>query len=173
MSRIAKVGIVLAGYVAAMVAGGVAGWLYDLRLAGLPYDTSGGMYAGGQLIYVLGVFFTVSLLPTLLALWWLRQNEKFWGAVAVSSVAFASVGLIAVLSPFVLGADGVRGWWVLLELVRVAHLLGVPLWTAALILFAVLAPFPRARRILIAAATIEAVTGVAVCVHWFMPRPPF
>ena len=39
--RLAKVGLVIAGYVAAIAAGVVAAWLYDVRVAALPYDTSG------------------------------------------------------------------------------------------------------------------------------------
>jgi hypothetical protein len=171
VNRITKVGVVLAGYVAAIVAAGAAGWLYDWRLRGAP-DTSGGMYAFGQLLGVLAVFFAVSLVPTALALWWLRRNEKFWGAVAVTSLALASIGLLAVLSPLVLGTGDDRGWRMLLELVRLSQLLGVPLWTAALVLFAVLAPFQGARHKLIAAVAIELVIGVVACVHWFVPRPP-
>ena len=171
MRPVAKAGVVVGGYVAALVASGVAGWWYDRRLAAMPYDTSGGMYAGGQLLTVLAVLFAASLPPTILALWWLRRHEKFWEAVAVTSLAFAAAGLVAVLSPLVMAQDSVRGWRALVELVRISQLLGVPLWTLALGLFAFLAPFRGARRKLIVAVGIELVIGVVACVHWFGHMP--
>ena len=88
MSRLKKVGLVIGGYVTAIVAGDVAGRLYDARMAALPYDTSGGMYAGGQMMSMLGAFLIVSLVPTLLGLWFLRRHEGFWNAVAVTSLVF-------------------------------------------------------------------------------------
>ncbi len=167
MSRIAKIGFVVAGYVAAFVASGMAGWGYDRWAARQPYDTSGGMYAGGQLISVLAVLLVASLPPTILALWWLRRHEKFWGAIAAMSLAFAACGLLAVLSPLVLLDDNLRGWRSILELVRISQLLGVPLWTVAMGLIAVLAPFPSARRTMTIAVALELVIGMVACVHWF------
>ena len=172
MSRIAKAGIVVAGYVAALVASGVAGWWYDRWAASQPYDTSGGMYAGGQLITELGVLLVASLPPTILALWWLRRNEKFWGAIAAMSLAFAAVGLLAVLSPLVLVEDSLRSWRSILELVRISQLLGVPLWTVAMGLIAVLAPFQSARRMMTLAVALELVIGMVACVHWFARTSP-
>ena len=101
MSRLAKVGVVITGYVAAIVAGNVAAGLYNARVATLPYDTSGGMYAGGEMLSSLAAFLVVALVPTLLALWFLRRHERFWNAVAVASLAFAGAGLLAVLVPLV------------------------------------------------------------------------
>ena len=48
MSHLAKVGLVIAGYVAAVVAGVGAAWLYNAWAAAQPYNTSGGMYAAGE-----------------------------------------------------------------------------------------------------------------------------
>jgi len=164
MSRRTKIALVLAGYLLAVVAAVVAGWLYDLRVAGLPYDTSGGMYAGGQMLQSLAAFLVVALVPTLLVLWFLRANERFWNVVALAALSFAVVGLAAVLAP--LG----RGTRILsLELLGLAQLLGVPLWLAAFALFALLAPTPRARRTLALAVVFEMMIGVCAAVHWFVP----
>src|SRR5437773_10083939 len=101
MSRLTKVGVVIAGYVAALIAGSVGALLYNARVATLPYDTSGGMYAGGEMLSSLAAFLVVALVPTLLALWFLRRHERFWDAVAVTSLTFAGAGLLAVLVPLV------------------------------------------------------------------------
>ena len=58
MSRLAKLGLVIAGYVAAFGAGTLAAWRYDARVSALPYDTSGGMYAAGEFMSGLAAFLT-------------------------------------------------------------------------------------------------------------------
>jgi len=171
MSARAQIAAVVAGYGIAIAAGVVAAWMYDARVAALPYDTSGGMYAGGEMMSSLGAFLVVSLLPTLLALWFLRNNEKFWNAIAVAAVAFACAGLVAVLMPLVTRSTGGIAL-ALLSLLGLAQLLGVPLWSLAFASFALLAPTRPARRKLLFAVGIELVIGVCAAVHWFVPAPP-
>ena len=172
MSRWTKVGVVIAGYAAAFVAGGVAAWLYNARVSAQPFDTSGGMYAGGEMMCTLAAFLVVSLVPTLLALWFLRGHKRFWNAVAVASVAFAGAGQLAVLMPLALHNTPRHIAFLIVNLLGLAQLLGVPLWCGAFVLFAFLAPTPEARRKLIAAVAIEVVIGACALVHWFVPRPP-
>src|SRR6267378_3935245 len=108
MSRWAKFGIVMAGYGAAIVAGWLASWQYNARVAGLPYDTSGGMYAAGEAMYSTAAFLVVALVPTLLLLWFLRHHEGFWNTMSVASLAFAAVGLLAVFSPLLVPATAIE-----------------------------------------------------------------
>ena len=169
MSRVAKVGVVVGGYGAAILAGFVAGWFYNWRVAALPYDTSGGMYAAGEMTSSLGAFRVVALVPTLLMLWFLRRHEGFWNAMAVASLAFAAVGLVAVLSPLVFTPPPQHVGSLVVELLRLAQLLGVPLWCLAFGLFAFLAPTHATRRVLVAATAIEIVIGVCALVHWIVP----
>jgi hypothetical protein len=155
----------------ALVAGAVAATV-DARASALPYDTSGGMYAGGQLLAELGAFLVVALVPTLLMLWFLRGNKTFWQAIAFASLAFAGMGLLAVLSPLVIQRTYKDVFMMALDLLGLAQLLGMPLWTAAFVLFAFLAPTRLARRLLIAAVSLELVIGVCAAIHWFVPSPP-
>jgi len=172
MSRWAKLGLVLGGYTLAFVAGGVAAWRYDVRVSSLPYDTSGGMYAGGQMLASLGAFVVVSLVPTFLALWFMRGHPRFWKAVAVASLAFAGAGLLAVLSPLVIREPPNHPALTLLGLLRLAQLLGMPLWTAAFVVLAILSPTRPARRLLIFAVGIELAIAVCAWVHWLAPTRP-
>lgn len=172
MSRLAKVGLVLGGYGAAVVAGGAAGWLYNQRMAAMPYDTSGGMYAAGEMMSSLAVFLVVSLAPTALMLWFLRRHHGFWNFVAVGSLAFAVVGLFAVLRPLVYQTTASHVGVLVMDLVRLSQLLGVPLWAVAFALCAFLAPSRTSRLTLVTATAIEVVIGVCALVHWFVPRPP-
>lgn len=172
MTHHRKVAIVALGYVLALVASVAAGWVYDLQMSAMPYDTSGGMYAGGQLMLALGVFFVVALAPTLLALWFLRGNARVWQGIAVLSLTFASVGLLAVLLPLTGRGTQRTVPGMLLDLLGLAQLLGVPLWTGAFVLFSWLAPTRPARRLLAAAVGIELVIGICAAIHWFVPRSP-
>jgi hypothetical protein len=172
VNRWTKAGIVVAGYVLAIVAGGVAGHLYNVRVAALPYDTSGGMYAGGEMMAELGTFLVAALVPTLLLLWFVRPHAGFWRGVAVASLGFAGVGLVAVLLPLIQKTQPHDMPSMLLMLLRVVQLMGVPLWAAAFTLFAFLAPTRPARRMLVTAVGFELVIGVCAAIHWWMPLPP-
>ena len=173
MTRWAKIGLVAGGYLLAIGAGAVAGHLYDMRVSALPYDTSGGMYAGGEAMAGLGAFLAVALIPTLVMLWFLRANLRFWQGIAIASLAFAGTGLVAVLL-FMLGPGApTHPILMVLSLLGLAQLLGVPLWIAAFVLFAFIAPARPARRLLVAAVGIELVIGVCATIHWFLPGSRF
>jgi len=172
VSRWMKAGIVVAGYVAAVLAAIAAAWFYDWRMSLQPYDTSGGMYAGGQLMTSLSAFFVVALVPTLLLLWFVRRHEGFWNAAGILSLTLAGIGLIAVLSPLVVDYKNEHGALIWLSLIAVFQWIGVPLWATACLLFAFLAPTPRTRRQMFTALGIELVIGVCTLIHWFMPNHP-
>jgi hypothetical protein len=171
MSRTTQIAVVLAGYAAAIGAAALAAWAYNRRVASFPYDTSGGMYAGGEMMASLAAFLCVALVPTVLALWFLRGHEGFWNVVAAAALAFASVGLLAVLMPLVTTSSR-NVALALLGLFGLAQLLGVPLWLLAFALFAWLAPTRESRRKLLSAVAIELVIAVCALVHWLVPRPP-
>lgn len=172
MSRWAKIALVGAGYLLAFVAGGVASYLYNARVSQLPYDTSGGMYAGGELLSALSAFLVVALVPTLLSLWFQRRNGRLWQSIAIASLGFAGAGLLAVLMPLVIHETPRDPITMVLSLLGLAQLLGVPLWTLAFVLFAFLAPTRPARHLLVAAIGIELVIGICAVIHWFVPSPP-
>ncbi len=170
MGRPARVATVAGGYALAFAASWAAAWSYDARMARMPYDTSGGMYAAGESLTALAVFCVGALPPTVLALWFLRRNARFWLAVAGGALAFAIVGLAG--SALFLSAHAAPRDWVgmALELVGLAQFLGVPLWAGAFALFAALAPTRPARRLLVLAVILEVAIGVGAAIHWFLPR---
>jgi len=169
MTRNAKAAVVVGGYVAAIGAAALAGWLYDIEMAHKPYDTSGGMYAGGQLLQSLAAFSIVALVPTALWLWFLRRHTRFWNGLALGSVAFAGAGVVAVLAQAAIPGVPRSGALIWLDLFSVAQWLGVPIWLAMFALFAWIAPTAAARRNLKVAIALEGVVAVVSCVHIFMP----
>ena len=159
MGRFGRVGVVIAGYILAIVAAAVAAWLYDVRVGALPYDTSGGMYAGGQMLQSLAVFLMVALAPSLYGLWLLRRHTRFWNGVGVASIAFAAVGH---------SRDR--------HMVRIASL-GDQLMQPIELRERALERQLHQRLIglgfvLIIAVGIEVVIGGCAAVHWFVPNSP-
>jgi hypothetical protein len=92
-----KIGAVAAGYALALVAARVAAWMYDSRVSALPYDTSGGMYAFGQMSAALSAFLVVALPATALGVWFMRR-AGMWKALATGSLAFLGASVLAVLA---------------------------------------------------------------------------
>ncbi len=167
-----KFALVIGGYVLAFVAGGLAEWSNDVRVAKLPYDTSGGMYAGGAMMAWLGAFLLVATVPTLLAMWFVRRHEGVWRAVATGILVFAGAGLLAVLMPLVIHGKPTFVPLLLFSLLGLVQLLGVPLWLGGCVVLAYFAPTPRVRRLLVAAAGLEVVIAVCAYIHWNVPLPP-
>ena len=169
MRTVSKIGVVSGGYLLAVGASIVAAHLYNARMAAMPHDTSGGMYAAGEGLSALATFLGVAIAPTLLSLWYLRRNRTVWSVASVAAVAFAAVGFVAVLVTSL--APGSRDTLplMLLELLALAQLLGVPLWTLAFALLAFLAPQPRIRHTLHVAIGVELVIGVLAAIHWLAP----
>jgi hypothetical protein len=112
------------------------------------------------------------MVPTLLALWFVRRNRRLWLAIAVGSLAFACAGLLAVLSPLVVHGPPRDLLSTFVSLLGLAQLLGVPLWIVAFVVFAFIAPTRPARKLLMAAVCVELVIGVCAAFHWWVPRAP-
>ncbi len=125
------------------------------------------MISGGAL------FALFSLAPTGLALWFLRHRRKIWSAFSSASLAFAIVGLVAVLA-----APAIDQWatrlpvLVLLGLLALAQMLGSPLWIGSFALFAALAPARDLRRRMLVALMIEVVIAACGLIHFLVTQPP-
>ena len=74
MSRLAKVGLVAGGYLAAcLIASGVV-YVWELFSQGAVAQASSGMYAFGDLLLFIGVFGVLALIPTGLAVYFLIRK---------------------------------------------------------------------------------------------------
>ena len=74
MSSLAKVGLVIGGYVAAcLVASGVV-YVWQLSTQNAAAQASAGMYAGGDFLLFIGVCGTLALIPTGLAAYFLFRK---------------------------------------------------------------------------------------------------
>ena len=152
-----KAGIVVAGYAVALAL--ACGVVY-LRIESYANDpdaqASQGMYAFGDTVLFVFTFGAAALPPTGLALYFLRPVQRFWNVIAVGALALASTGVIAALVYW--GEHlhpqwtSVLTWWPAYAVLRIII---APLVTSAIIVCAVFAPEPRARRMLWIAAVCE------------------
>jgi hypothetical protein len=160
-----KVAWVLGGYLACfLLAYGIAA-VYVAHTAGPDRQTSGGMYAFGDAMLFLGLFGVSSLVPTAIALCFLRPYRRFWTVLSGVSLAFAALAIGAVVLFYVGRGDPktARGMWVAYS---VLVILATPLLSLAFAVCAVFSPHRSARIAFIASTFAEA----AVFLAWFLPR---
>jgi hypothetical protein len=157
--RARKIGLVLAGYGAALIVASV-GLVIRLRAEqGPEAQASSGMYAFGDLLFFLAVFGTLSLIPTGLALWFLRSHRRFWNILSAGTLVFATTGVVAVALYTLANAKVLTGTrWYAWAGLSVLRMIPAPGFAAACTLGAVLAPTRSARWSLITATAVE--TGV-------------
>src|SRR5262245_28575425 len=138
MSRFLKCLLVLAGYVLAFVTSFVAVAIYDRKFTPEENQTMGGMIAGGEMLYGLAVLALASLVPTGMALWFLRRHRPSWSAFSSFCLGYSAAGLAIVgamlIAPYMMLRAPV------LEFFGLLQMLGSPILVGGFGLFALLAP---------------------------------
>jgi len=172
MTRAKRVLVVLAGYVLALVASAGVVALYDIRFTAYDNQTMGGMIAGGEMMLGAGVFFVASLLPTGLALWYLRRSRAFWSAFTFAGIAFAVLGLASAFSVLGMrGSAGRMGFMDFVGLFGLIHMLGSPIWIGGFVVFAFLAPWRDLRRRMLMAVAAELLVAGCGVLQFMSTRP--
>ena len=161
MNRTTKVAVVLIGYALAVVAAVIAGFAYEAAVNQPGVDTSGGMYAFGSAMYVFGAFGVAALVPTGLALWFIRKNEPAWRVLSRIGLAFAVTGPVCGACFVVMGnLKGRHPELGLFALASLFRLIGSPFLVVAFAAAALLAAGKTSRVLLWIAAGIEAAVTV-------------
>ena len=88
-----KVAWVLGGYLACFLLAYGATAAYVACTAGPDRQASAGMYAFGDGMLFFGIFGVSSLVPTAMALFFLRPYRPFWTFLSGASLAFAALGV--------------------------------------------------------------------------------
>jgi hypothetical protein len=166
MKPLAKVGVVVGGYVGAvLVAFGVTA-LYVAATAGMDRQTYSGMSAFGDALFFLAVFGVAALVPTGAGLWFLRPSRRFWVAYPTAALTVAATAVAAALIDFA-GHTAPIGSalsnWAGVSMLR---LFLSPLCALAFALSALLAPHRQARRSLFLAAGLEAAAFASLLLRW-------
>jgi hypothetical protein len=164
----ARVALVLAGYVAALLAAQAALQFRMLHTRGQDVQASAGMVAFGDGLLYVGVLSLVGLIPTGLALYWLRPVARFWTVLAGIALLLAGSGVAAAVALEVaarVAGDATRSGrvvdprWVKASAFAFGWIMSAPLVGSASALTALFAPDRRPRRALLAAAVTGFVVG--------------
>jgi len=169
LPAVAKAAIVATGYFAAILLGVGVTSIYIDNTGGPDRDLYSGMYAFGDSLVFLTVFGAAAIVPTALALVFLRQSRRFWAVLSVAALIMASTSLAAVavivLEQQMPSLTSLNTWSPL----AVLRIFGAPFLAGLSGLSALVAPEPRFRRYLLGAAGAEGATAVYGFFHWFAP----
>jgi hypothetical protein len=168
-----KLGVVLAGYVLALVVSFVVVALWDRHFTAQDNQTMGGMIAGGEVIFFIGLFLLGSLPPTGLGLWFLRRHRPSWEVFTWLGLVFAAAGLLSMLAMFPRPLDPQAPWLLVANVFSIGQLFGSPLFIAGFALFALLAPARDLRRRMVVAAGMEVLALGCGLAHFLLLRPLF
>jgi hypothetical protein len=163
-----KVGVVVAGYLAAVL---VASAVVGVRLAttsGPDAQASSGMYAFGDALLFVAVFGVAALVPTGAALFFLRPCRHFWTVLSAVGLGMALTGLAAA-ALFAVGrhaAPSPLATWAGLSVLRI---LVAPLLALTLLVCAAFSPYRVPRRALLAGTMMEVAVSAYGGLVWFVP----
>jgi hypothetical protein len=166
-----KIGIVIVGYILACVAAYVATYINELATRSTDAQASQGMFAFGQSILFLLVFGGLALIPTVLAVYFLRSSEKFWNGFAVLCLAFSIAGIIIVIANAMMNANLLhisKSSATVVSLFGVLRAFGAPLLIVGFLVLAVIAPSRRPRIFLLASAGLEVLGELYVVVSFLL-----
>ncbi len=164
-----KAGIVAAGYVGAFL---VAWATVAIRVAntnGPDAQAASGMYAFGDSLLFVAVFGVAALVPTGMALIFLKPYRTFWIVLSALGLCVAATGAGAVIL-YVTGrqaaAQSPLAAWSSLSVLR---LLVAPVLAPVFLLSAVLSPRRFPRFAFLAATAMEAAVSAYIGFAWFLP----
>jgi hypothetical protein len=164
-----KVGAVVAGYVVAAVVAIVAVAIHVAATSGPIAQGSSGMYAFGDAMLFAAVFGVLPLVPTAVALVFLRPYRPFWTVLATAGLMLAITGLAAAVL-FAVGRHAeptsAMSTWAGLSVLRI---LAAPLLTLVSLVCALVAPYRFSRLTLLAAMVVEAGVSAYGGFVWFLP----
>lgn len=153
MKPASRVGLVLAGYLGAVLIAALVVAIHVAFTRDAQAQASSGMYAFGDSLLFVGVSGTLALVPTALALHWLKHQPRFWVGLATLALAVASTGLVAAVT---WGAFGVL------------RILLAPILAPVFLLCAFFTPSRPPRIALLAAAATEILVLAYALVMWFI-----
>jgi hypothetical protein len=165
MRTTTKVGLVVAGYVVAVLLALAVVAIHDAFMSGP--GSQGGMAAFGDSLLFLAVFGVSAVPPTSAALYFLRSHRSFWPPLSVTALVIAATGLAALIDYLGARGDGTGplfGSWSAFAVLRI---LVAPLFALAFLLSGVFAPNRSSRIALLLATGIEGSVFAYIALLWF------
>ncbi|HQA26862.1 MAG TPA: hypothetical protein PK893_11990 [Candidatus Competibacteraceae bacterium] len=166
MNKLTQVGVVGGGYAAALLFAGAAFYLRQLSLDATD-QASSGMSAFGDLLLFIGLFGFLALIPTGLALYFLRPFEPFWTVASLVAVVLATTAIWAGLT-VVWASNLPNPLWGVGELIGILRLLVAPGLALVFAMAALFAPIRRPRWLLFGAAVTEGLVSLSAVAYWLL-----
>jgi hypothetical protein len=162
----AKIGLVAAGYVAAVLVALATVSVYIATTDTPDRQASSGMYAFGDSLLFLAVFAVAAVPATGMGLFFLRPYAWFWRVLSVAALLVAASGLAAAIlyvTTWTAQPGTPVGVWSAFSVLRI---LVAPIGALAFVLSALFAPIRSARIALCAAALLEAMSFTPLLFAW-------
>src|SRR6267143_1849606 len=175
MRPLARVGLVLGGYVVAFVVASALVSVYVAATSGPDRQAYSAMYGFGDDLLFLAVFGIAAVPASGAALFLLKPYRAFWLALSIAALGVAATGLAALIgyvAARTADAPSLLHTWSALAALRI---LVAPLVALSFLLSGLLAPNRSARFALLVATVIEAAVFAYVAFVWFHPlvaQPP-
>jgi hypothetical protein len=169
MRPLVKVGLVVAGYVVAVMVAVAAVAIYVAATNGPDRQGYSVMYGFGDDLLFLAVFGVAAVPATGAALFFLRPYRSFWLVLSVVALGIAATGLAALIdyvAPRTADAHSILHAWSALAPLRI---LIAPLFALNFFLSGLFAPNRSSRIALLVATVIEAAVFAYVAFIWFHP----
>jgi hypothetical protein len=168
-----KIGIVIAGYILALVGAFLAVYIRELATRGTDAQASQGMYAFGEDILFLVVFGVLALVPTALGFYFLRPIVKFWNWFAVLCLLFAITRPVVVIANTFMNANGGYQSYplgLLLSLMGVLGIFAAPVFAVGFLILAFIAPSGRSRLLMLIAAGCEGLAALYMLMNFLFSQ---
>jgi hypothetical protein len=170
-NKFVKIGIVIAGYIIALIVAFVAVYIRELATQGTDAQASQGMFAFGETILFLVVLGVLALVPTALAFYFLRPLEKLWTGFAVLCLVFSIMGWIVLLANRLMEATvgyTSNPFAAFLSLAAVLSIFGTPVFAVCFLILAIIAPSGRSRFLLLISAGCQILAALYMFVNFLL-----
>lgn len=165
MKALAKVGLVGAGYIGAFAIAWAVVAVHIATTQGPDRRDYAAMFDFGDTLLFLGMFGLAAVLPTGVALFFLRPYRWFWRALSIAALVMAATAAVAFLIMLVWRGAGARSAASAAAAVASLRILIAPLFALAFAVSTVFAPGRNPRLALLAATAVEA---MVFCGHFLL-----
>ncbi len=162
MKPVAKVGVVVVGYLAAVASACAALGIYIATTSGADRQTYGAMFAFGDGLYFLAVLGVSAIPATALGLFFLRPYPAFWRLLSACFIFITALTFVALV---VYTARAESPWAALTPL----WLLATPFFAAAAFVAGIFAPKDFSRSALIGTSVVHGAIFAYIVIAWMWP----
>ena len=169
MRPLAKVGLVTAGYVVAIMVASAVVAIHVAGTSGPDRQAAAGMYGFGDDILFLAVFGVAGVPATGAALFFLRPHHGFWRLLSFAALGISTTGIAALAAYLAERVTEVNSILHTVSGLSPIRILIAPLFLPAFLLGGLLAPSRSTRIAFVLATGVETALIAYIALFWFQP----